>query len=364
MKKRRIEYITWQQMNEHLEYCYNFRKIVEDDPEKYKLLGTLAVVENRLVYFTLTYARGKTVTTYQCRKDDQDGTQFTNGMEAYAILQRYYKCPDLRTDPRISKGLLFDSSAGKFLLTARPLLYCNPKYNNTRNEAIGYDINSSYSYAMLNDMPDTSVPYRTGYVKDGEMGFKEDSEGNFVPVFTGHFAIWIFPIMPTPFKRFVDKYYEKKLNSTSIEEKLKAKGILNYCIGYMQRTNPFLRAAIIYYANKKIADLIDENTLYCNTDAIVSLKPLDLDIGPKIGQFKVEHQGKFAYNGYNYQWDNEKPSYRHISKAWFKPNFDILVDKPPKAGNLVEYKDFKLREIDYDSQIKPESIKKSRKVQE
>lgn len=358
MKKRRIEYITWKEMNKHLEYCYNFRTIIEDNPENYPYTGTKAIVQNALVNFSLTYAKGGKVTTYQCRKDDQDGTQYTNGMEAYAILQHYYKCPDLREDPLITKGLLFDSSSSKFLLTARPLLYFNPKYDRTRNEAIGYDLNSSYPYAMLNDMPDTSVPYRTGTVKEGEMGFREDGEGNFVPVFAGHFAIWIFPMMKSPFTRFVKTWYDRKFNAKSDQERLKAKGVLNYCIGYLQRTNPFLRAAIIYYANKKIADLIDENTLYCNTDSIVSLKPLNLDLGPKIGQFKVEHKGKFAYNGYNYQWDFEKPSYRHISKAWFKPNYDILVDSAPKAGNIVEYVNYQLKEIDYDSPIKPKSCKK------
>ena len=351
MKRMRIEYITWKQMNDHLAYCYKFRSIKMSEPTGEELIGTNAYIENKLVYFKLTYKRGTKVSTYVCRKDDQDGTQFTNGVEAYAILQHYYKCPDMRLDKRITNGLLYDSKSGKFLLSARPLLYMNPKFNKTRNEAIGYDINSSYSYAMLNDMPDTSVPFRTGTVKTGEIGFKEDGEGNFVPVFEGHFSLWIFPIIKSPFERFVNTWYARKVNSTTQEERLKAKGILNYCIGYLQKTNPFLRATIIYYANKKIEDLIDENTLYCNTDAIVSLKPLNLDIGPKIGQFKIEHKGKFAYNGYNYQWDYDIPSYRHVSKAWFKKGFDILKDTPPKSGNLIEFKNYKLREIDYGKRV-------------
>lgn len=351
MKRRHIEYITWKQMNEHLDYCYNYRSIKLQPDNPNEIIGMNAYVQDKLVNFYLTYKKGSTVTTYMCRKDDQDGTQFINGVEAYAILQHYYKCPDMRQDKRIERGLMFDSKSGKFLLSARPLLYANAKYNKTRNEAIGYDINSSYSYAMLNDMPDTSVPFRTGTVKADEIGFKEDGEGNFVPVFEGHFSLWVFPLMKTPFERFVNTWYKRKANSKTEEERLKAKGVLNYCVGYLQKTNPFLRATIIYYANKKIEDLIDDDTLYCNTDAIVSLRPLDLDIGPKIGQFKIEHQGKFAYNGYNYQWDFNKPSYRHVSKAWFKKGFDILVDNPPKAGNVVRFneKRYCLEEIDYGS---------------
>ena len=351
MKRIKTEYITWKEMNKHLAYCYEWKKFVYGNPEEYPVLGNYAVIEDKLVYFRLTYRKGTKVCTYICRKDDQDGVQQLNGMEAYAILQHYYKCPDLRDNPLFSKGLLYSQEASKFLLSARPLLYANPKYDKTRNKAYGYDINSSYSNAMLNDMPDTSKPYRTGVVKEGEIGFREDAEGNFVPVFAGHFSIWIFPLMPTPFTRFVHTWYEKKLHATSDKERFKAKEVLNYCIGYMQKTNPFLRAAIIYYANKKIKDLIDEDTLYCNTDSIVSLKPLNLDIGPNIGQFKVEHVGDFAYNGYNYQWDLEVPSYRHIAKGWFKEGFDILKDVPPKAGNLVEFKNYRLQEIDYEEKI-------------
>ena len=353
MRWLRIKYITWQEMNEHLDYCRKYRAIfVNEKQDPHTAIGNRAFVEDKLINFSLTYKKGSQVTTYTCRKDELDGTQFTNGVEAYSILQHYYKCPDMRLDKRICNGLLFDSKAGKFLVTARPLLYANPKYDKTRNNAYGYDINSSYSYAMLNKMPDTSVPFRSGTVKTDEIGFRENGEGNFVPVFEGHFSLWIFPLMESPFKRFVETWYKRKVNSKDDNERIKAKGILNYCIGYLQRTNPFLRATIIYYANKKIEDLIDNDTLYCNTDAIISLKPLDLDIGPNIGQFKVEHKGKFAYNGYNYQWNNDIPSYRHISKAWFKKDFDILKDEPPKTGNTVQFVNNRLEEINYEKRKK------------
>ena len=347
MKRRRTEYITWKEMNKHLDYCYHYRKIIEEEYNELKPLGLFAYVENRTVNFKLTYKYGTKASTYCCRKDGEDGKQFTDGLESYSILQHYYKCPDMRQNEKICKGLLYDNNSGKFLASARPLLYFNKKYNKTRNYAIGYDLNSSYPAAMLNPMPDTSVDPRTGVVNDGEVGFKEDEEGNFIPVFTGHFSLWVFPLMETPFTRFVEKWWNKKASSESEEEKLKAKGVLNYCVGYLQKTNPFLRSMIVYYANKRILDIIDEDTLYCNTDSIVSLKEKNIDIGKKLGQFKVERRGNFAYNGFNYQWDDDVPSYRHISKAWFKRGFDILVDKPPKEGNVVEYKNYQLKEIAY-----------------
>ena len=108
----------------------------------------------------------------------------------------------------------------------------------------------------------------------------------------------------------------------------------------MQKTNPFIRAKIIYEANKMISDLIDENTLYCNTDSIVSLtERKDIKLGNNIGQFKIEHQGDFAYIGFNYQWNRDVPSYRSIQKSAFKEGYDMLKDPLPArgSGNIVTY---------------------------
>ena len=175
-------------------------------------------------------------------------------------------------------------------------LWKNEKYEGTRNYAIGYDLNSSYSFAMLKDMPDTSKKPKTGFIKKGEIGF--DFEGK--PIFEG-WSLWVFPLMESPFKKFVNRWYEEKKNAKTKQQKAKAKGMLNYSVGYLQRVNPFLRSTIIYYANKMIKDLVDENTLYCNTDSLVSLVPRnDLNIGTNIGEFKVEHEGQFAFRGFNY----------------------------------------------------------------
>lgn len=55
--------------------------------------------------------------------------------------------------------------------------------------------------------------------------------------------------------------------------------------------------------NKFIKNLMDENTLFSNTDSIVSLVPRpDLKISDNIGDFKIEHKGDFIYlDSYHYQ---------------------------------------------------------------
>ena len=348
---KKISYITISEMNKHLEYCYKYKKIVQGKKPKNETFGIRAYVEDKLVYFYLSYKKGTKACTYICRKDGTEKLHMVSGMEAYRTLQKYYKTPNLRDDETYRRQLHFSEEKNSFLLSAKPLLFNNPNFEMKENlNCISYDLNSSYSYAMLKEMPDTSVKPKQGTVGYKEIGFREDGDGNFIPVYKGHYSQWIFPLMPSPFKKFVEVWYAKKKNAKTEEDKVKAKETLNESVGYLQRTNPFLRATIIYWANEHIKQYIDENTIYCNTDSIVSLKERkELQIGEDIGQFKIEHQGRFVFKGFNYQWNFDKPSYRHISKEWFPEGYDFLKDPIPCNANIVHYKNYKLEEISYES---------------
>lgn len=343
--KQRKKALTIKEMNDLLNYCYKYRYIINGPKPKGEPFKLYAYVEDKETLFSLSVKIGTKACTYVCRKDKDEVMFGATGMEAFSILSRYYKIKDFRDDEMCKKLLAYDdeengSGSNKFLVSASPLMYKNEKYEGTRNKAIGYDLNSSYSNAMLKPIPDTSVPYHSGIVKAGEIGFKEDENGHLVPVFENHFSYFIFPLMDSPFTKFVNNWYKKKKNAKDPADKKKAKDVLNFCIGYMQKTNPFIRAKIIYEANKMISDLIDENTLYCNTDSIVSLtERKDIKLGNNIGQFKIEHQGDFAYIGFNYQWNRDVPSYRSIQKSAFKKGYDMLKDPLPArgSGNIVKY---------------------------
>lgn len=322
-KQLRNVFCDMKEINEHLKYCRNYRRIVYD---KYVLntpLGINAYIEDRETWFTLTYKKGDIAATYHFRKDGAEKSQFINGAEAFRILSEYYKVPK------------FDYDVG----SAKPILWKNDKYECKRVNAISYDINSAYSYAMLKPMPDTSVEPRCGKVKPGEIGFVDDD--GLKAVFSG-FCLWVFPLMESPFKRFIEHWYEEKKNGNP-----KAKGVLNYSVGYLQKVNPFLRATILTYCNNLIQSLIDtyDDIIYCNTDSIVSLTPKDLPIGKEIGEWKVEHEGLFAFNGFNYQWDFEPPHYRGKSRKWFKKGWDILKDDLPISGNVYKYDKGKIKII-------------------
>lgn len=346
-KQDRIRFITVKEMNQHLKLvneCY----IMNKGPKKdFMPFGLNAYYEDKLVEFKLTYKRGSKVYTYVTRKDMIDKRQLITGVRAYSIGQRYFKVPDMtKICPKSAK---YSYDFKKFCYSARPILWNNKEYECKWVQAYSYDINSSYSFAMLKEMPDTTVEPHEGNVKKGEVGFREDSTGNFVPIFKGY-SFWIFPLIPSPFVKFVKVWYDKKNNAINKSEREKAKETLNYYVGYLQKKNPFVRAMILYHANSYIESVMDSNTIYCNTDSIVSLVPRnDLKVGVGIGQFKLEKSGLFIFKGFNYQWKGEPPAIRGVPKSWFKKDFDLSKDELPKRGNVYEYLEGLLREVRYES---------------
>lgn len=315
----------------------------------------IAWIEDKMVEFRVTCNIDGKPCTYIFKKDCTEDKQKVEGKTTYATLNHYYKVPSFKDDEYVKEALQYDESNRKFEVSYSGLLYHNPKFERIRIEGCyGYDLNSSYPNAMLNRMPDTSKPYRVdSKVEEGEIGFiaqptiKEDGSLSTIlqPVFKG-IAEFVFPLMDSPFKKFVEVWYGRKKNAKTSFDREKAKQMMNYAIGYLQKHNPFLRATVLYYANLAISSKMDEDTLHCSTDSLVSKRKRDdLEIGAEIGQFKLEHEGSFYYDGMNYQWNLEIPTYRHIPKTWFKKDWDLAKDPIPKSGNLYRFDKAKLNLI-------------------
>lgn len=345
-KNKNIIYITdYKIMNKHLKYCKENRLLApsEDWARMQRIPSvyyTISVMYTRII---LRYqGNGNPYTEYIFNLDGGKNTQQISGLRTYNLLQRLSH-----------KGVVDLSNNWKYydkdfdcwkIGHIAGLIYFNPKYNGQRFEnCYEYDRNNSYSAAMLEDIPDTRVePRMYGTVGKGEIGFREMTRGYTDEIFLyavfeeGFLADYIFPAMESPFKKFVEFYYNKREKTKNKMEQEKMKQILNYSIGYIRRKNPFVHSCILSRARYYIEELIDENTLYSNTDSIVSLgRRVDLDkkLGHNIGDFKIKHKGSFAYNNSGYQWNKEIPSVRGRSKEWFKnafPNgFDLLTDKLP-----------------------------------
>lgn len=326
--------VSFEEMNAALEYCDKYRVIKYDQKPANEEMAANAYIEDKTVEFTLTYRRGPKCQTLVFRKDGGEFIQ-RNGLEAFRILNKYYNIPRAK----------FPCSDGQH--SEAGYLYNNPKLSGHRYEnCYGYDINSAYTAAMCEDMPDTRYPAKIGKcLEEGEIGFRPDYR---ITTQVGMFCMYVYPRIESPFKKFAEVWYAKKKNATNKADKAYAKAILNCAVGYLQRVNPVLRTAILSYANQRIMSLVDENTLYCNTDSIISRvrRPdIEKNLGPGLGQWKIEHQGAFAYIGFSAQWNNDLPIYRGIPKAWFSNGWDILKDPLPDIDSNIFYYDKAINRI-------------------
>lgn len=356
--RHRQRFITVDEMNQHLKYVFEYYEVVFRDKTSSETFKRKAFIHDGLVKFTLTYKKGSYACTYICRKDTAEAAQYCDGGEAFRIMSQYYKVPRM-TEEVVGREIRGKADNGG--LSASPLLWSNPKYEGKWEEAYGYDLNSAYAAAMIQPVPDTSVPPKAKIIGPNEIGFmeavnpKNPNRTMLVPKFSG-FALWTFPLMESPFKRFVNNWYKKKSESPpGSKERQKAKDVLNMSVGQLQNVNPFIRATIVGRCNNLIQSLIDDgDTLFCNTDSIVSRKPLpQLVIGTAVGEWKLEKVGKVAYIGNNYQWDlgdgDIHVSYRGIPKTWFKKGWDITKDRVPNFGNIYEFKNNRLELVKYEN---------------
>lgn len=350
-KKIKVENISIKEMMKHIDFIKKNGYIIVNGPRIGKCHNRyVANIEMELVNFKLTYRNEGKTTQYICRLDDEEKPHKINGLTAYTTLSKYWKIPNLKEIKIYGYRL---NRFGKVVWNVDPtqqLMYYNKEKNNNRYyDCVGYDMNSAFSRAMLEPIPDTSqMPRIEETVKAGEIGFRLDGTVVFEK---GLFANYIFPLMDSPFETFVRTWYFRKASAKTPEAREKAKGMLNYSVGYMHRVNPFIRNCIVARCNEFIKKLIDENTLYCNTDSIVSCvkrEDIEKNLGSDIGQWKIEHKGAFAYREYTYQWNDTEPKYRGIPKKGFKTfkeehgrAWDLLVDPPPKQDFNVYVFDMK-----------------------
>ena len=340
-KRKKIEQITVEEMNELFVFIKKSNYVIKfEEPSKIGASFCAYIVDKisklELTFYDPSLSSHKT-RTYVCDKTEGEVNHIVNGMESFRILSRYFKVPKVST----KETALFSPSG---------ILYWNKKYNETRNMAYGYDMNSAFSWGMLQDMPSKTENGPSAFnrtLQEDEIGFLPTGE---LCTNVGELAFYIFKKEESPFKKFVQNWYSRKKNAKTREDKLKAKDILVMSVGYLQRVNFWYRAAIIGYCNNFIRKIIKKypnDILLSNTDSIVSksrIPELEDNLGKEIGQWKFEHNDWFAYKRMNYQWGVGTPTYRGIPKGWFKQfkkingrDWDILKDTLPVGLNVYKF---------------------------
>lgn len=305
--------------------------------------------------------------TYVFKLDGSIKNNNINGMDAYSIMCRYAK-PQHVEDFDIDLGAEKENWP-----SCSGILYENMKFKGKRVPAWSYDVNSAFSTQMLEPLPDLATARINDVIGENEIGFNINP--NFAPdshkeVLTAIFepgmhAQYVFKLMESPYKKFVEAWYNNKKCAKNAQEKDKAKMVLNASIGYLQKINPFWRSCIIHRCNKFINGLKDENTIYSNTDCIVSaVRRPDIEVllGDGLGQFKLEHPGEmFAWSPESmiYQWGNNIPVARGIPKGWFEVRsqqlgrpFDLLIDEIPNGLNKYYFnpKTLEITEAEYEEE--------------
>lgn len=326
MKHLNTVYLPVEEMNQLFAYCKTKKRLfLVDNPSGISHSTCCVIKEKRTRIEATTEFKG-VVAHYITFLDGREDPQTINGGQAYATLKcSWPQIPEIPEDDTIYEWC----SAG-------PMIDYNETYEGQRIPAWGYDLNSAYASVMLKGWIDASVPPQQKVIDpETEIGFTFDLEIQR----TGN-CPFVFKKMETPegVKKWVERYYTKKKEAKNKIEKLIAKQTLTYAVGMLQKKNPWLRAWIVAGCNEYISSLLDENSLFWNTDSIVSRVPRpDLELGDDIGQWKLEHEGVVAYKGNTYQWNNDKPTYRGVPKTWFNGDFDLLKDAPPKNQNLYYF---------------------------
>ena len=342
--KKSIEYIDMKHMNEILSvYKDHPERIIYGEKPEFEAAGNKCYIEVNKTELKVTCSFYRAC-TYILKLDGSSRDDNITGLEAYKIMCQYAK-------PQHVEDYGYKL---KDLGTCSGILYENMKFQGKRVQAWAYDINSAFSTQMLEPLPDLATGRKNDVIGENEVGFVLQPDFAsmapkwlLVPIFThGIKAEYVFKLMESPYKKFVESWYNKKKCAKNAQDKAKAKMVLNASIGYLQRVNPFWRSCIIYRCNKYVEALRDENTIYSNTDCIVSTcrRPdLEDNIGTGLGQFKLEHPGEmFAWSPESmiYQWNYEVPVARGVPKEWFKVRskqlgrpFDLLIDEIPFGLN-------------------------------
>lgn len=234
---------------------------------------------------------------------DGNETCLDKGSDMYAKLRRGHTDVIVNFEEmsdklkEITLGYIGKSGNGKFMCKHAGILWYNPKFNRIPTHFYSYDINSAYASCIYDEIPytrDASGYFRE--VQEGEVGF---IFGDSLTVTRKGFADVIFKMVKTPdnLRSWLKMWFDRKTSS-----QVGAKECLTWAFGYLQYTNPYLRAYIIETCNKKMKDMIDnETTILINTDCIYSTVKLDfMKLGTNIGEYK-EDEGIITIRKYDYK---------------------------------------------------------------
>ena len=331
--------------------CVNvyMRKKNEDE-----IFGCDCYIENLSYKIKITFRPGLKTISYTFDKDEEYLIE-TTPLNASAQMSRVYKIEKIKDILKIRP-----SQVG----AAVPILYKNEKYDGVAVEAYEYDMIQAYAQMLKLPLPKTKTCKFNTELKKGQLGFINVDKDLQLVTEEGVNCDYVFDTMESPYIEWVDKLFKKCDEKIDFRERTEVKSIYRFAIGNLQNQNPFWRATIVGRCNKLIKSLKDENTIYCNTDSIVSAtrRPDIENMTEHVWKLKREKQiFKWEKGKMNYQWNLEIPTmkgpYRRYIEYYNKTHsekWDILKNEYPtevktKFDLSYEYKNVDSKLIDKDS---------------
>lgn len=321
------QYCDMERINLLLSYCKE-RTIIYDKPDLSKVVYTEVYIWQESGCFNILgrYIEFPKIMHFKHMLDDREVIETVDVVDIIRGFRRHNEVHDIaKEQPQVKE------------LSASPFNYSDKSREGKQIEnCYCYDVNSAYGYFLKQDLPDTTKPLGPGLVGKGEIGFMDSGNviyhtdkrtggvelrQDMMLVEEGFYAEYRFPLMPSPYCQWVNNRYKEKVTAKTPQQKADAKKKLVCVVGALQNINPFIRITVVKRANAFIQSLRDENTVYCNTDSLVStVKRDDIQFGTALGEFKLEHQGKFIYWGLNYEWEDGAD--RHSGKVIITHKFD------------------------------------------
>ena len=209
-----------------------------------------------------------------------------------------------------------------------------------------YDKNSAY-LSILKDgyYPDVEAgDLGMGVVTADQIGFEVMGK-NVVLLEEGDIAEVRFPkAYSSKLAKFANDTYAKlgllKGDPEKKSEATMLKSAIVTAIGILRNHNIWFYAYIVHSCRYLMEDLIDDNTLICNTDSIISVGPRnDLEIGKKLGQFKVEYERiKCYHKRTNYKLYDGEELYKISYKGKVKAAHNAEMFEDSTAAYEPDYK--------------------------
>lgn len=287
-----------------------------------------AYIEDDDYKIKVTYKPFKKAITYVFDKDGKYQTK-TEPKNAVSQMSRAYKIE------RVQEILNIDPVD---ITAAVPLYYKNMKYDGKAVNAYEYDLSQAYAQMLRLPLPVTSSLKRNAKLVKGQIGFININNDLLLIEEEGIECDYVFDSMESPYIKWIDNLLNRIAKENNKNDKDDLKNVYRFAIGDLQNLNPFWRATIVGRCNNLVKSYMDENTIYCNTDSIVStVRRLDLENDKFNWKLKRENEVfKWQKGRCNYQWNLEVPVMKGPLKRYVeyynqvhnKP-WNILTDSIP-----------------------------------